>query len=167
LAIDIHDAKPPLDFNKEIKKIYTLFQDRRYIEVIIIGVQLMEIIAIWIESCRIAGEAENIMEYLEYGDNDEYDRFIRIYEEYNNVAANYRSRESSRLKFIEMLYHEFSMEEATVVKPSLFQKANRVFAFRNKIAHDYYYDSSLIRKSRIRAKDCIDILLLFVNNQYF
>jgi hypothetical protein len=162
--MDIHNSKAPIDFNKEIKRLNKLYQSRLYFEVIIKGVQLMEWIALWIEYSRTAAELENLEEFWE---EKKYDIQVRIFNEYNKIAGEYRSKESSRLKFIEMLYHEFSVDEKNYINPSLFQKANRIFAFRNKIAHDYYTDSTIDKKLRIRAKNCIDILNLFLGNSYF
>jgi hypothetical protein len=124
----------------------------------------MELIALWVELSRSAAEFENLGEYLT---KKEYERLEKIYDVYDDVAANYRSRESARLKFIEMLYHEYGMEEKSFITPSILQKANRVFSYRNKIAHDYFADAKIRGKLRIRAKDCVDILNLFYGNYYF
>ena len=150
-----------MDFKKEIRKLSKLFDSKRYVEVIVLGVQLLDLIAIYI----LEGLEQEVLENAEH--EPEEKRWLSVYREYISVMAKHRGRDAGRVKLAEVLYEDFEYLAELDVTPSLFQKVNRVFQFRNKLAHEYYLSPRTPTLLRARAKDCLDVLERFYDATYF
>ena len=102
-----------------------LFDSKNYFEVIILSVQLFESIALDIQYSKEYMEMENLVEGFT---DDKYRRWVAIYNECQSILDKYRGRESARVKFIEMLYQDYNVDEKSWVTTLLIQEVNRIFS---------------------------------------
>ena len=146
------------EFKNESNFAKKLYKQKRYFEVIMIGVQLLSNMADYISEC-LTGIANE-----DFDENDpEHRAWQKVSDIYHNTLRKIKGEEAPRAKVLGVFYDVVNNDgfqhyrEREVV--SLMHKVERVVSFRNDLSHCYFEKQQIIKRVlAVRAKECVDLI---------
>lgn len=151
------------DFQAEREEVKRLFSQKKYFKVILVGVQLLEKMADWLNECLDDMSDEMDMKMGE----SKHTSWKSVLKSYRDNVRSVRGEDAIRLKIIELIfdvcrsfYAGYTYKEAN----KLIHKTERVIAFRNTLAHNYFDEKENIKRwLKVRATECMDLVTQLEN----
>jgi hypothetical protein len=155
------------DFKKEKEMVMKFYKQNDYLAVIIVGVQLLEKL-----SDYIAETIEDLsFDEYGYGDDPEEKEWKEAYDLYKNNLRKVKGDDAPRAKVLTAIYDVINHTGFEFIKNGevlpLMHKVERVVAFRNDLAHNYFTKSNLNRDLAIRSKECLELIEFLENYPLF
>ncbi|MCK5216129.1 MAG: hypothetical protein KAR05_12345 [Candidatus Omnitrophica bacterium] len=144
---------------KNCEIIQEYFNDKRYVEVLILGVQVIEMIANYIFEMFEIDQEKHMTE--------DWEKFMIELGNSLKKADPSNSPKIKALYLIEASYsNAFDGYEDCLMGIPLIQKLNRVIKARNDVAH-YYYTKVAPEELRLRSKYCLELIDHFTKHPFF
>ncbi len=159
-----------MEYESEIKKLEILLAEKRYFELISIGVQFINFFSDKLNEQYDINEisSHDIIE-LESHTGIGFKDWKIVKKE---ILKSLRSDDSWKYKILGILDEilNASLPPYIEVTPDLIVKIRSVHKFRNTLQHDYYKNEISIKELEIKSKECLEICKLFKQfskNGYF
>lgn len=146
-------------FDKDSVLLKKWFKKRKYFEVVIVGVQLMEMIAKYL----LKSEEDYGHEYAErkFG-SKEHTEWLKIYDACREIVnESVRPNQSPKAMVLQVFLneHQTGNQLIKIDSPMKFiTKVRGAVNFRNDLAHEFFVKSFKQKEIKSTAKDCLEII---------
>ncbi|MBL4694808.1 hypothetical protein JKY72_05570 [Candidatus Gracilibacteria bacterium] len=150
-----------MKYTSEIEKLEKLFSQKRYFELISIGVQFIDFFSSKLtEYIPIDDIPQDQLDELEAHTGIPPKNWKKLKKE---IAKSLKSDDSWKYKFLGILdgILNTSISPCIDVTPSLITKVRSLHKFRNDLQHEYYKSKITANELEKNSKECLEICKLF------